>query len=414
MVNSSYLVFFLFIWFPLKTVCNEENTTEEENTVPLLKDFSVNISPAFVTITWNCNITKSMKKYKYCVIIGNVIYEELTVANCSYVYKVFYEMSLTLHKGVSVQLSVYNSLKEEVHSGREETYLPEGKKYTAAENFSCVIYNVDIVNCSWSVGREAREDTQYSLVFRQLSVYDKCQDYRYDFLGRQVGCVMRKPNVSFSEEVYVDVSGLSNQTSVQFFDALYCPINDVILDPPRNITLTYKGDDLEIKWQKPKTHDDMKETCFFYNINVTHKEETNSLGSEGNVYKITRFHPNEKATVTMRVKWLRRCSRNHEWSAWSKPQTIGEDFVQFSIYHVLIVVGVCTAIIISVLIFLCYRFKIWKKLFPQVPRPSKKLFDQVQQSENSVQKQSEMQIKFMEKDEEEFICTDVTEMPENL
>ncbi|XP_069617648.1 granulocyte-macrophage colony-stimulating factor receptor subunit alpha-like isoform X1 [Ranitomeya imitator] len=413
MVNSSCLVFLLFIWFPLKIVCNEENTTEEENTVPLLRDFSVNISPAFITIAWNCNITESMKKYNYYVIIGNEIYEYLTVTDCSYVYEVFHEMSLTLHKGVSVQLYVCNSMKEKVKSGKEETYLPEGKKYTAAENFSCVIYNVDIVNCSWSVGREAPEDTQYSLIFRQLSVYDKCQDYRYDSFGRQVGCVLRKPNISFKEKVYVEVTGLSTQTSVQFFDVVFSLIDDVILDPPRSITLTYKGDDLEIKWQKPKTHDDMQETCFFYNINITHKEETNSKGSEGNVYKITRFHPNEKATVTMRVKWLRRCSLNHEWSAWSKPQTIG-DFFEFSVYHILTVVGVCTAIIISVFIFLCYRFKIWKKLFPQVPRPSMKLFDQVQQNGKSVQKESEMEIKFMEKDKEEFICTDVTEMPENL
>ncbi|XP_073523470.1 interleukin-5 receptor subunit alpha-like isoform X2 [Phyllobates terribilis] len=338
----------------------------------------------------------------------------LKVANCCYVHEVFYEMLFTLHKGVSVQLFVYNLLNEKVNTGKAETYLPEGKNYTAAENFSCVIYNVDIMNCSWSVGREAPEDTQYSLTFRRSSVHDKCQDYRYDSFGRQVGCVLRKPDISFNGKVYVEVSGLSKQTSVQFFDALYCPIDDVILDPPRNITLTYNGDDLEIKWQKPITHDNKHETCFFYNINITHKEETKIEESERNVYKITKFLPNEKVTVTMRAKWHKRCSHNHEWSAWSKPQTIGDDLVQFTIYHLLIVIGVCTAIILSVLIFLCYRFKIWNKLFPQVPRPSKKLFDQVQQNEKSVQKESDMEIKFMEKDEGEFICTDVIEMPENL
>lgn len=402
------------VWFPFKTVSNP--TTEGENTVPLLQDVKVNISPGLINITWNCNITKTMEEYIYKVIFQEAYPEKLNVTHCSFFHEVHRNMEFILHKGLIVKLRV-DKARKNVYSSKEVIYMPEGKNYSAAENFSCVIYSVSIMNCSWTVGKEAPEDTQYSLILRQtpINVFVKCQDYRTDSFGRQVGCVLKHPNISFNSKVYVEVSGLSSQTSIQFFDNVFRPIDDVILDPPRNITLTYNSAELEIKWQKPETYDKSKESCFLYNINIKGKKLRDNQEREENVYKTTKFHPNEKVTVTLRVKWLNKCSSYQEWSAWSEPHIIGNDSAQLTTDHILIVVGVGTAIILVILIFLCYRFRIWKKLFPQVPKPSMKLFEQVEQKEKSVQKESEVEIPFMRKDEdEEFICSYVTETPEKL
>lgn len=57
-------------------------------------------------------------------------------------------------------------------------------------------------------------------------MFVKCQDYRTDSFGRQVGCVLKHPNISFNSKVYVEVSGLSSQTSIQFFDNVFRPIDD--------------------------------------------------------------------------------------------------------------------------------------------------------------------------------------------
>ncbi|XP_066454728.1 granulocyte-macrophage colony-stimulating factor receptor subunit alpha-like isoform X2 [Eleutherodactylus coqui] len=291
----------------------------------------------------------------------------------------------------------------------------EGKNNSAAENFACVIYNVSIMNCSWTVGKEAPEDTQYSLVLRQNlgNIFVECQDYRKDSFGRQVGCVLKRPNISFNLKVYVAVLGFSNETSIQFFDKVYKAIQDVILDPPRNITLTYNSDELEIKWQKPETYDDMPENSFRYNIIIKDKVTKDICGSKENVYKTSEYHPNERVTVAMRAKWDQKYSHYSEWSAWSKPIT-GGNSPPLTSHDILIVLGVVTAIILIVLIFLCYRFKIWMKLFPQIPKPSMKLFEQVEQKEKSVSILSETEIISMKKDEEELICSYVTEMPEKL
>ncbi|XP_044139950.1 granulocyte-macrophage colony-stimulating factor receptor subunit alpha-like [Bufo gargarizans] len=412
MVHSLCLVFFICIWFPLKTACNQDKTTEEENIVPLLKDFKINLSPGLINITWNCNITKSMEAYYYKVNLQKGHRVTLNVSTYTYIYKIPEKIEFTIHKGLSAQLLVFKS-KNIVYRGETIIYMPEGKNNSAADNFACMIYNVYIMNCSWTVGKEAPEDTQYSLVLRQENVFIKCQDYRTDSFGRQVGCVLNRPNITFKFKVYVEVLGLSNQTSIQFFDHLYEPIHDVILDPPRNITLTYNSDELEIKWQKPETHDKIEETCFMYSIRIKHKggidiEETNEY-----VYKTAKFHQNEKLSVTMGAKW-QDCSNYQEWSAWSEPHTIGYDSAELTLYHILTVLGVGTAIILIFILFLCYRFRIWKKLFPQVPKPSLKLFYQVEQKEKSEQSKSVVEIPFLKKDEDEFICSYVTEIPENL
>ncbi|XP_069801731.1 granulocyte-macrophage colony-stimulating factor receptor subunit alpha-like [Dendropsophus ebraccatus] len=416
MVRSLSLIFLLCVWFPLGTVCNEGKITEEK-TAPLLQDFKVKVSPGFINITWSCNITKAMEKYSYKVVFQKRYRETLNVAACSFVYEVHKDMEFILHKGLSVQLSVLDGQK--TIDKNESVYMPYGKKNSAAENFTCVIHNVYIMNCSWTVGEEAPEDTQYTLVLRQTpkNGYGKCQDYRTDSFGRQVGCVLKRPNISFKSKVYVEILGSSSQTTIQFFDKVYYPIHDVILDPPRNINLTYTSDELEIKWEKPETYDTMEESCFLYNITINDKETKSVDGREKNVYKTTKFHQNEKVNVTMRVKWSPHCSNNNEWSAWSEPQIIGQNSTKLTAHHILIVLGIGTAVILIVLILLCYRFRIWKKLFPQVPKPSMKLFEEVDQKEKAVQKEFEIEIPFLKKEEEEeeeVVCSYVTEVPEKL
>ena len=42
-------------------------------------------------------------------------------------------------------------------------YLFPGREGTAAQNFSCFIYNADLMNCTWARGPAAPRDVQYFL-----------------------------------------------------------------------------------------------------------------------------------------------------------------------------------------------------------------------------------------------------------
>ncbi|PKU46656.1 hypothetical protein llap_3044 [Limosa lapponica baueri] len=94
-----------------------------------------------------------------------------------------------------------------------------GVNGSAIENFSCVIYNVSLMNCTWQAGREAPADTQYFLYW-QYSRYEdamECELYIKDKNGRNMGC--RFENVTTNPETaYFLVNGSSKDSQIQFYD----------------------------------------------------------------------------------------------------------------------------------------------------------------------------------------------------
>ncbi|NWI71388.1 CSF2R factor, partial [Todus mexicanus] len=94
-----------------------------------------------------------------------------------------------------------------------------GVNGSAIENFSCVIYNVSLMNCTWQAGRNAPGDTQYFLYWQHLRSNNamECELYIKDENGKNVGC--RFQNVSIgNEKAYFLVNGSSKDSLIQFYD----------------------------------------------------------------------------------------------------------------------------------------------------------------------------------------------------
>ncbi|NWT54497.1 CSF2R factor, partial [Erythrocercus mccallii] len=72
------------------------------------------------------------------------------------------KIHMPLHKGVSFIIEVPNT-----NISKQCTFLPGGMNGSAVENFSCVIYNIFLMNCTWQAGRDAPADTQYFLYWRK-------------------------------------------------------------------------------------------------------------------------------------------------------------------------------------------------------------------------------------------------------
>ncbi|NXJ98740.1 CSF2R factor, partial [Corythaixoides concolor] len=149
-----------------------------------------------------------------------------------------------------------------------------GMNGSAIENFSCVIYNVSLMNCTWQAGRDAPGDTQYFLYW-QNSRYDdemECELYIKDENGRNTGC--RFQNVTMkTEKAYFLVNGSSKDSLIQFYDEYIDLYKIEILTPPLNVTVNCTKDSVgcKITWQPPLTSHVENVNCFQYEISIQNK-----------------------------------------------------------------------------------------------------------------------------------------------
>ncbi|NXP48830.1 CSF2R factor, partial [Heliornis fulica] len=150
---------------------------------------------------------------------------------------------------------------------------------SAIENFSCVIYNVSFMNCTWQAGRHAPEDTQYYLYWKNWENMDEkeCELYVTDENGRNTGCRFQNVNIGENKEnIYFLVNGSSKDSLIQFYDEYIEPYKIEILTPPLNVTVNCTGDSAGciITWNPPHTsHLKVVETvqCFEYEIDIRKK-----------------------------------------------------------------------------------------------------------------------------------------------
>ncbi|KFQ94522.1 Granulocyte-macrophage colony-stimulating factor receptor subunit alpha, partial [Nipponia nippon] len=146
-----------------------------------------------------------------------------------------------------------------------------GMNGSAIENFSCVIYNISLMNCTWQAGRDAPGDTQYFLYWQNSRDDDamECELYIKDENGRNTGC--RFKNVSIvTEKSYFLVNGSSKDSLIQFYDE-YIQLYEIeILTPPLNVTVICTKDCI-ITWQPPLTSHVENVNCFQYEIRIQNK-----------------------------------------------------------------------------------------------------------------------------------------------
>ncbi|KFO04711.1 Granulocyte-macrophage colony-stimulating factor receptor subunit alpha, partial [Balearica regulorum gibbericeps] len=149
-----------------------------------------------------------------------------------------------------------------------------GMNGSAIENFSCVIYNVSFMNCTWQAGRDAPGDTQYFLYWQNSKYADEmeCELYIKDETGRNTGCRFQNVKIE-TEKAYFLVNGSSKDSLIQFYDE-YIELYEIeILTPPLNITVNCTRDTTGciITWQPPRTSHVENAKCFQYEISIQNK-----------------------------------------------------------------------------------------------------------------------------------------------
>ncbi|NWY92988.1 CSF2R factor, partial [Loxia curvirostra] len=146
-----------------------------------------------------------------------------------------------------------------------------GMNGTAIANFTCVIFNVSFMNCTWHVGRIATEDTQYFLYWRPLRNEDvtECQNYIKDTCGRHIGCRFQSVTIA-NNYAYFLVNGSRELLLINIISG-YIIVEK--LTPPLNVTVDCTEDSHRciIWWQPPHTSHVKKKSCFKYEIVIENK-----------------------------------------------------------------------------------------------------------------------------------------------
>uniref|UniRef100_A0A8B9QHS1 Fibronectin type-III domain-containing protein n=1 Tax=Apteryx owenii TaxID=8824 RepID=A0A8B9QHS1_APTOW len=207
------------------------------------------------------------------------------------------------------------------------TFIPQGMPGTAITNFSCVIYNVSLMNCTWHAGRDAPGDTQYFLYWQNSGEEEEreCELYVKDENGRHTGCQFQ--NVMIKDTTtYFMVNGSSKDSLIRFHDEYIELYTIERLTPPLNVTASCTGypQGCIIEWQEPLTSHVENKNCFQYEINIQNKDEPKEEKMDPPVrvrnyrYEFQNFNVKKIYILKIRARG-KHCFVNSNWGEWSEP-----------------------------------------------------------------------------------------------
>ncbi|XP_068929000.1 granulocyte-macrophage colony-stimulating factor receptor subunit alpha isoform X2 [Petaurus breviceps papuanus] len=230
-------------------------------------------------------------------------------SNCNLNREAMFLDSLTIYQNTSKKGLIFNDTGED----------------TAAKNFSCYVYKVYFMNCTWTVGRAAPNDVQYYLYSQNVKREQEreCTSYIKDSQKRHVGCHFDKLD-GFIGKGYFLVTGSSKRVKIKNYCSKKISLLSIeIWVAPTNITVNCSKSNCLIRWQKPKTTHTIGDTEFKYQLHIqgsqyTHKNRLEVQGSAKNEYDFPNYH-----METEYILKIRASRRDGNWGEWSEPVNFG-------------------------------------------------------------------------------------------
>ncbi|XP_059695361.1 granulocyte-macrophage colony-stimulating factor receptor subunit alpha-like isoform X1 [Haemorhous mexicanus] len=329
---------------------------------------NVNADWRKMELSWESS--RNFSEYKCIIMDRGMEYIDTEVDSplCSFPV----ELYMPLHKGVTFIIEVPNT-----NISKQCSFLPGGMKGSAIENFSCVIYNIFLMNCTWQAGRDAPADTQYFLYW-QNSIDEEemeCELYIKDENCRNVGCIFQNVSIGM-EKAYFLVNGSSKDSLIQFYDEYIDLYKIEILTAPLNVTAHCTRDIMGciITWHPPLTSHVENTKCFQYEISIQNKDEPKEEKKLPRVrndrYEFQNYNEKKRYTLKIRARG-KNCLVSSNWGEWSEPIEFGQGKDYF-IFVILFLIALGTITITLLLYCLFKRYCSFKNLFPPIPQPRDK------------------------------------------
>ncbi|XP_058569387.1 granulocyte-macrophage colony-stimulating factor receptor subunit alpha-like isoform X1 [Neofelis nebulosa] len=354
----------------LKSACCAQPRPAQDKISPII---NMQLDSRKKTLTWTYTRNVSDQECTidtptaYSAMVGPQVTEDHTYV-CTFPNSV-------LHRGANLTVNV--TCDGDVFL-QVLTFANPGREGSGAVNFSCLIYNVRFMNCSWVPGPAAPADVQYRL-FSWASRHEaeaECVHYVLGPTGTRVGCHFDQlGEPQRTDNYFFLVNGTSRETAIPFLD--FTPFKAVQIekyDPPRNITITYNRSHHIIRWEHPEIRFDLSSHMLYYELDIqtpASSPETNRVfqrGQDPNVHLMPSSTTRAKSAFRVRVRYM----YNHLCSEWSPTWRFGLPEQDFSGALVGPVVGTA-ALSALVLMFLCKRFSVRRKMFPPIPQVKKEI-----------------------------------------
>uniref|UniRef100_A0A2I3HDR4 Colony stimulating factor 2 receptor subunit alpha n=1 Tax=Nomascus leucogenys TaxID=61853 RepID=A0A2I3HDR4_NOMLE len=290
----------------------------DPRTVVPASSLNVRFDSRTMNLSWDCQENTTFSR---CFLIdkkNRVVEPRLSNNECSCTF-----CEICLHEGVTFEVHVNTSQRE---FQQKLLYPNSERESTAAHNFSCFIYNVDFMNCTWARGSTALHDVQYFLYIQNSNRKReiRCPYYIQDS-GTHVGCHL--DNLSgLTSRNYFLVNGTS-EIGIQFFDSLLDTKKIERFNPPGNVTVRCNTTHCLVRWKQPRTYQKLSYLDFQYQLDV-HRKNTqpgtenlliNVSGDLENRYNFPSSEPRAKHSVKIRAADVRILN----WSSWSEATEFG-------------------------------------------------------------------------------------------
>ncbi|XP_048715559.2 LOW QUALITY PROTEIN: granulocyte-macrophage colony-stimulating factor receptor subunit alpha [Caretta caretta] len=349
---------------------------------------NLTLNPRKLKLTWDSSVT--VTEYSCSMHVGLHMAKK-TVYNKTCMFNT--ELAQPIHKGALFQVqAMYNHTSYSA----EVRFIPQGMNGTSVENFSCVIYNISFMNCTWKAGRNAPEDTKYFLFLKYPKEDEQeCPHYIRDALGRHIACSFQDVK-DIKEKVYFLVYGSSNELEIQFYDEYIDLYKIEKLTPPSNITVNCSEEQLQctVQWKQPHLSHLEGNTaeCFEYQIEIRNNANPEESSTESHTvtrrsYTFQNYNGKKKYNLQIRAKGD-TCRISENWGEWSEPIEFGNpDDTVLTATIVLLLIALGTILVALVIFFLCKRYCSLKKLFSPVPQPKNKFDELFQLSDKNIQRE---------------------------
>ncbi|XP_068427588.1 interleukin-5 receptor subunit alpha-like [Clinocottus analis] len=245
-----------------------------------------------------------------------------------------------------------------------------GQKHNVEEdkvddNFRCLFYPTDILNCSWSF-HNLQKDAH---LFVHISICDDDRAVHYPNISSEEKVGSRSLTLHEHTELYVILYfNVTLHDAWTVYNSTYDMDMLEVLPPPQNISASVRDGGLLVTWDLPQSREEKNPVCLEYQLDMDDQSGPKNLIDQLS-YMEPNVDPHRTYSVRMRMRIrTNMCLGSSQWSDWSPVVMVEQSVYKLSPLVIISMSLGIPMILLAVLLLLRHQ-RVAEVLFPSIPRP---------------------------------------------